>query len=201
LQTIQIYRIFYVFHRFACDLNLSKIIEFSYGTQTCCIFCVSYLFECNANSYFHSISTQGKPVANFKFSTNLHGMQTYCKYHVFCRFAHASQTCCKCYICIGFTRESDLLQILHLHWVYTRGKPVANFMFALGLHPRQNCCKCRTCQRFAIDLHYTASRRMRDFRMPLRICKLEVYTRGKSGKSMQIRILLHYLLYICKSAN
>ena len=124
------------------------------------------------------ICTRGKPVANFIFALGL----------------HASQTCCKFNICIGFTRESNLLQILYLHWIYTRDKPVANFMFALGLHAWQNCCKCHTCQRFAKGLHYTASRQIRDFRMHLRICKLEAYTHGKSGKSRQIRILLHDLL-------
>jgi hypothetical protein len=67
-------------------------------------------------------------------------------------------------------------------------------MYSAGLHARQNCCKCHTCQRFTIGFHYTASRRIQDFQMPLRICKLEVYTRGKSGKSMQIRILLHDFL-------
>jgi hypothetical protein len=84
LQTIQIYRTFYVFHRFACDLSYEPVensifsIDLYGRKQTSRIFCVSYLFECNANlllnSYFYSISTQGKPVANFKFSTNLHGM-------------------------------------------------------------------------------------------------------------------------------
>ena len=107
---------------------------------------------------------RGKPVANFIFALDLHAS----------------------YICIGLTREANLLQILYSHWIYTRGKPVANFMFALGLHARQNCCKCLyiLAMVFAIGLHYTASRRIRDFRMPLRICKLEVYTGGKSGKSI-----------------
>jgi hypothetical protein len=78
------------------------------------------------------ICTRGKPVANFIFALGL----------------HASQTCCKFNICIGFTRESNLLQILYLHWIYTRVKPVANFIFALDLHARQTCCKFHVCIRF-----------------------------------------------------
>ena len=130
LQTIQIYRTFYVFHRFACDLNLSKIQSFPQicmGSKCVAYFefptCLNAMQILLLNSYFYQISTQGKPVA----------MQTYCKYHAFCRFV----------------RKSNLLQILCLHQVYTRGKTVANFIFALDLHARQNCCKCHTCQRFA----------------------------------------------------
>ena len=63
LQTIQVYRTFYVFDRFACDLSFEPVEISNFSTdlysrkQTCRIFCVSYLFECNANvlinSYFY----------------------------------------------------------------------------------------------------------------------------------------------------
>ena len=64
LQTIQIYRTFYVFHRFACDLNLSKIQSF---LQIC---------------------MGSKPVAYFAFPTCLNAMKICCLIHTFMRFPH-----------------------------------------------------------------------------------------------------------------
>ena len=89
-----------------------------YGKQTCRIFCVSYLFECNENlllnSYFHEISVQGKPVAISNFLLIYTGCKPVANI-MYSADLHVSQTCCKFYICIGFTREANLLQILCLH--------------------------------------------------------------------------------------
>jgi hypothetical protein len=86
---------------------------------------------------------------------------------------HMRQTCCIFCIRMRFAYEPNLLQILFLHQVYTRGKSVENLILSQGLQ-----YICTVLLRGGYEL-------VQEF---AHICKLVVYTRAKLANSCKLGI-------------